>query len=198
MKWPPILFFAIALLYSPCFGQVAERVDLPDIAGAYWSTVVADESPDARRLLTHLARTPALRDLVRKTRYQSRSAADPFFVEKLRPTIGDAPVFVLQTPDGGVIYRTNGPNIPATGQEMADQVARHVAKWREMGCPKVCNLCPRPRPPKPPAPPAPVKPIPDVIPDQVAPADAGFDAKWIAAAFAAFLGGAGLSYYRKR
>jgi len=189
-----IALLAIALLCCQCAAQVAERVDLPNLEGAYWSTFVNDGSPDAQRIASHLATDPRLRDLVRKTRFKPRPATDPFFVEKLRPAIGDAPVFVLQTPDGGIIYRVNGPDVPATGREMADQVVAHIAKWRSMDCPKTANLCPRPRP-KPPTPP--VKPIPDVIPDQVAPA-AGFPPwLWAVVVCGGFVGGFGFHYLRE-
>lgn len=178
-------------------GVVREMVPLPNIEGAYWTTFIDDGSPYARRLSVHLASDPVLSDLIRhKTRFVHRPANDPFFMEKLRTSVGAAPCFMLQTPDGGIIYRVNGPDVPATGIAMVDDLKRHVAKWKSMGQPKVCNLCPRPKPPSPPD--DSVKPIDDVLPDEDTPAGEFPWWVWVAGCCGAFVGGFGLHYLRDR
>jgi hypothetical protein len=72
---------------------------------------------------------------------------------------------MLQTPDGGVIYKVSGGNTPMSSGDMVADIKQKVWEWKQQGLPK--RPCPRPEPKPTPAP-APVEPV-DPIPDTVEP-----------------------------
>jgi len=149
-----LLAAVLMAMALPLYGQgVSERVDLPtaDQEQMFWATLVYDNSAEAKHLQTMLA-DPALRQLVADTHYRPRKATDTFYRTRLQANVGDAPLFMLQAPDGAVVYKCRAGNIPSNATSLRSAIKRALAKFR-------CKPKPEPAPDTP----APV--VTPIIPD---------------------------------
>ena len=154
-----VLAAVLVAMAVPVFGQgIMERVDLPtaEREQMFWTTVVTDGSRESNRLVIML-RDPALRQLLQDTRYKPRTTADVFYREKLQLVVGNAPLFMVQDPDGAVVYKRAAGNIPSNASTLVRELKRELTAFR-------CQPKPDPAPPVEP-PNLPVKPvIPDTEP----------------------------------
>ncbi len=149
----------LAAIAVPLHGQVvAERVDLPtaEREQMFWSTLVSDgsgkhETAESARLQSMFRSDPVLRRLLKETKYRPRTSGDAYYRTRLQAAVGSAPLFMLQDPNGGVVYKCIKGNIPATSKQLVAGVKRELAKFR-------CH--PQPKPTPTPTP----KPTPDVTP----------------------------------
>jgi len=193
--------------------NVGEVVELPDIGGMYWATFVHDGSQGSRLIQQHLETNPVLADMCQnRTRFKSRAANDVFYVQRLQPRVGGPPLFMLQTPDGGVIFKCSGTNVPSSSGELVAEIKEGIRRWKADGMPRrgiqtyspggmlgrPCP-CPKPSPVQPVQPVQPLDPIPDTDPDEMASPDGGPGAMaWVLAAIAGFILGPAFGYLRDR
>ena len=181
-----LLLFLFGLLFSalgccpdcPAAEQlVRDRAQLPDIEAVPWSIFIDDGSPTAKRVAGWIATDPVLSDLVNgQTRFCHRPANDPYYLQTLAPGLGPAPLFALETGDGGLIFVANGEKIPATAAQFCSDIRTTVRTWDRLGRPGTpkeraavgfdpCPWCPSPngRWPKPDMT---VKPVDDLQQDK--------------------------------
>ncbi len=156
-----ILAALLAALAVPLYGQtVRERVDLPtaDQSQMFWSTLVTTGSDESIHLQSMFRSDPVLQRLLKETRYRPRSSSDAFYRTRLQAAVGTAPLFMLQCPDGGVVYKCTKGNIPATSKQLLAGIKRELAKFR-------CHPQPKPTPTPTPTPTPELTPlVPDTEP----------------------------------
>ncbi len=135
-----LLAVVLTAMTVPLYGQVMERVDLPtaEREQMFWSTLVTDNS-EASRHLRAMFRDPVLAKLLRDTRTNDYRSDSAYYVSKLKTQIGSAPLFLLQCPDGGVVYKCTADTIPASAKLLVEAIKRELEKRR-------CHPTPAPSP----------------------------------------------------
>ncbi len=137
-----MLAAVVAALAVPLYGQtVRERVDLPtaDQSQMFWSTLVTTGSDESIHLQSMFRSDPVLQRLLKETKYRPRTAGDAFYRTRLQSAVGMAPLFMLQCPDGGVVYKCTKGNIPADSKQLVAGIRRALAGFR-------CHPQPKPTP----------------------------------------------------
>lgn len=165
-------------------GEVGERiVDLPEDSGTYWLSVFYRDQyqdPASRRLAAYMASEPRLQSLAAMMRTNVYTAGHPMYEQRYSNLIsgqGDSglPAVVVQKPNGALVYKASGANIPDSAEALAEEIReslrRSAPNW---DCrPYDPNCRPKPKPQPAPLPPAPAPaPLPDIRPvDPVAPSE---------------------------
>lgn len=141
--------------------QLRERViELPEDAGAWYTTLVYDAptpaQPASRQLAAMMATNPRLQSLTAQTKTIIYTPGDRMYQSRFRHYYSSAtPQIIVQDPTGKVAFKASGEAIPADAELLADAIAAGI----EQCCPR-----PRPRPDQPQPQPTP-QPTPATIPD---------------------------------
>ncbi len=150
------LMILVAMLVTPAFAQVGDRVELPDNDGAMWITVFLNaenwETDANTQQLARLLADPRMKHLRKYTRNGVYFSSGALYRDKFAPYVaGKFPTFYVQSAEGEVLYKKSGDGIPRTADAMVRGIETKVGRF--------CKPKPKPKPvPKPePA----VKPIPD-------------------------------------
>ncbi len=188
-----MLAAVLVAMAVPLYGQgVMERVELPtaEREQMYWSTLVTDSSEASRHLRAMFVSDPTLVKLLKDTRTNDYRPDDVYYVSKLKSQIGNAPLFLLQDPDGGVVYKCTANTIPSNSKILVAGIQRELKR-----------RC-RPKPDPAPTPPPDVTPDEPLIPDTepVEPEESDGKPLWMNALLIALFGatGAGARYYTRK
>lgn len=178
----------------------ARVVTLPEDGGAWHTTLFLHKGwktkAKDRQLVGWFASDPILSSLKAQTHYHQFTREDRLFQTRFSRAVTELPAVMVQAADGAVWYKVSGDNVPETGAELSEQVAKIFRR------PFFRRHVPRPQPGPEPAPEPDIEPMPDVtpvIPDLGGPEETSGTFPWIVAAIiAALAGGGSLAYNRKK
>lgn len=119
------------------YADVQERViDLPEDGNKWFTSLFLHDSwqQDTRETMIVNAfetdqRLVTLKDQTIFNRY---TESDPHYQETFSEAIPDLPAIAVQRPDGTVVYKASGSNIPQSGPAIADSIQRTSRRrcWR--------------------------------------------------------------------
>lgn len=150
---------------SPGEQLLGARVDqLPNDAGKCFTSIYVAASPSARdvQVAGWFKTHRGLLRLREATHFNGMRSDNPLYLARHAQSVGnDFPCVTIQRPDGSLIAKVSGSNMPATADGLATLLARAIEN------------CPRPRPKPEPVPtPQPTPepaPLPDLLPDPTEP-----------------------------
>jgi hypothetical protein len=175
---------------------VRERViELPEDGRAFHVTLLYPREKEtqagSRELAAQLASTPRLQSLLAQCKVHEHRPGQWVYEERYAGV--PLPSLIFVDPDGALIYKASGLNLPADGEALADEIQANLDLYAELKLIGQCGPdgC---RPSTPATPPR----VFDRIPDLRGPAQEGAS-EWLplALAVAAGLGGLWLARRRK-
>lgn len=132
-------------------------IELPADQGVWWTTAVFDSptpTSQGSRQLSALLSTPRLQSLIAQTKYTKYTPNDLMYQQRFSRYYGNVtPQLIIQEPNGQVVYKATGDQIPADPDVLADDIQLAISNCR-----------PKPTPTPSPAPVQP-QPQPNSIPD---------------------------------
>jgi len=117
------LLFA-ASLAAPSFAQLPED-------GKACSLIVVDVphgSPAGKALVEMLNTTPELREIANRCQRHTFKPDSPLYLSRYASTFAGAslPIFAMCRPDGGVLYKASGANVPTDAKALTDELMHRI------------------------------------------------------------------------
>jgi len=133
-------------------------IELPADQGVWWTTAVFDSptpTSQGSRQLSALLSTPRLQSLIAQTKYTKYTPSDLMYQQRFSRYYGNVtPQLIIQEPNGQVVYKATGDQIPSDPDVLADDIQLAISNCR----PKPTPVTPQPSP-------APQPVVPNQIPD---------------------------------
>lgn len=178
---------------SPAEQLLGARVtELPNDAGRCFTSVYISAQPSAReqQVAGWFAAHRGLQALAAQTHYNVMHADNPLYQVRHAKSVGDDfPCVTIQHPDGRLIAKVSGANMPATADGLATILAKRIEDCR-----------PRPKPTPTPTPvPQPQPVLPDLLPDvtpQPAPEDEAV--QWLVVVVLGLVAAGGTLWHKAR
>lgn len=134
-----VLFFGVFVLMlgMAAYADIQERViDLPEDGNKWFTSLFLHDSwqnsPQESMLVNAFGTDQRLVTLSNQTIFNTYTESDPHYRETFSEAIPDLPAIAVQRPDGTVVYKASGSNIPRSGPAIADSIQRTSRRrcWR--------------------------------------------------------------------
>lgn len=119
------------------YADVQERViNLPEDGDKWFTSLFLHDSwqQDAResQIVQAFETDQRLVGLKKQTIFNQYTESDPHYRETFSEAIPVLPAIAVQRPDGTVVYKASGPNVPRSGPAIADSIQRTSRRrcWR--------------------------------------------------------------------
>lgn len=138
-----VLLFGLFVLLAGivAYSDVQERViDLPE-DGEMWFTSLFlhdDWQRDNQEtmIVNAFQSEPRLVKLKSQTIYNTYTESDPHYQQTFSEAITQLPAITVQRPDGTIVYKASGRNVPRSGNAIANSIERTSRRrcWRRGWC----------------------------------------------------------------
>lgn len=104
-----------------------QAVELPDISGQYFTTIIHDESPESAKFLNLFDTDPLLNRIKNRERHNELASTDPYYLENFKPKLKEAenfPIFLIQEPNGDSCLILSKDSIPDSAEQLGHLIRR--------------------------------------------------------------------------
>ncbi|MFH1302510.1 MAG: hypothetical protein ABIK07_15725 [Planctomycetota bacterium] len=129
--------FFVLMLAMVAYADVQERViDLPEDGNKWFTSLFLHDQWQSRdqdsTLVNAFETDRRLVNLSNQTIFNKYTESDPHYRETFAAAIPDLPAIAVQRPDGTIVYKASGSNIPRSGPAIADSIQRTSRRrcWR--------------------------------------------------------------------